>query len=72
MSNEDQLFWKAVLTNQTLRSRFIRDLEIQSILDESMEEHFQRYKDEKILDGGINSWTHSRPSKARNHSELIG
>ncbi len=51
MDNEDQEFWKALLSNRNLRSRFIRDLEIQSIASGSTEDLLQRYKDEEMLPG---------------------
>ena len=49
MENEDQEFWKALLTNRNLRSRFIRDLEIQSISSRSAEDLAIRYRDEEML-----------------------
>ncbi|MDB5050923.1 MAG: hypothetical protein JWO30_3994 [Fibrobacteres bacterium] len=49
MENEDQEFWKALLTNRNLRSRFIRDLEIQSIVSRSAEDLATRYRDEEML-----------------------
>ncbi len=51
MDNEDREFWKALLSNRNLRSRFIRDLEIQSIADDSAEDLLQRYKDEEMSPG---------------------
>jgi hypothetical protein len=49
MENEDQEFWKALLTNRNLRSRFIRDLEIQSIVSRSAEDLAVRYREEEML-----------------------
>jgi hypothetical protein len=49
MENEDQEFWKALLTNRNLRSRFIRDLEIQSIVSRSAEDLAIRYREEEML-----------------------
>ena len=49
MENEDKEFWKALLTNRNLRSRFIRDLEIQSIVSRSTEDLAIRYHDEEML-----------------------
>lgn len=49
MENEDQEFWKALLTNRNLRSRFIRDLEVQSIVSRSAEDLATRYHEEEVL-----------------------
>jgi hypothetical protein len=49
MENEDQEFWRALLTNRNLRSRFIRDLEIQSISSRSAEDLATRYRQEEML-----------------------
>jgi hypothetical protein len=49
VDNEDQEFWKALLSNRNLRSRFIRDLEIQSIVSGSTEDLLNRYKEEEIM-----------------------
>ena len=49
MENEDQEFWRALLTNRNLRSRFIRDLEIQSITSRSAEDLAMRYHEEEVL-----------------------
>ncbi|MDB5106494.1 MAG: hypothetical protein JWP91_4183 [Fibrobacteres bacterium] len=49
MENEDQDFWKALLTNRNLRSRFIRDLEIQAISSRSAEDLATRYREEEML-----------------------
>ncbi|GEM_PF-2798477 len=49
MENEDQEFWRALLTNRNLRSRFIRDLEIQSITSRSAEDLAIRYHEEEVL-----------------------
>ena len=51
MENEDQEFWRALLANRNLRSRFIRDLEIQSIASRSPEDLASRYHGEEILPG---------------------
>ena len=47
--NEDMEFWKNVLSNSHLRSRFIRDLEVQDITSRSAEDLAQRYRDEELL-----------------------
>lgn len=47
--SEDMEFWKSVLSNSHLRSRFIRDLEVQSITSRSAEDLARRYRDEEIL-----------------------
>ena len=49
MENEDQEFWRALLANRNLRSRFIRDLEIQSISCRSTEDLANRYRQEEML-----------------------
>ena len=49
MENEDQEFWKSLLTNRNLRSRFIRDLEIQSIGSRSAEDLALRHRDEELV-----------------------
>lgn len=49
MENEDQEFWVALLTNRNLRSRFIRDLEIQAISTRSAEDLAVRYRQEEML-----------------------
>lgn len=49
MENEDQDFWKSLLTNRNLRSRFIRDLEIQSISSRTAEDLVTRHRDEEML-----------------------
>lgn len=49
MENEEQDFWKALLTNRNLRSRFIRDLEVQSIISRSAEDLAIRYHEEEVL-----------------------
>jgi hypothetical protein len=49
MENEDKEFWNALLTNGSLRSRFIRDLEIQSIVSHSTEDLAIRYHEEEML-----------------------
>lgn len=48
-SSEDMEYWKSVLSNSSLRSRFIRDLEVQSISSRSAEDLAHRYHDEEIL-----------------------
>jgi hypothetical protein len=49
MENEDQEFWRALLSNRNLRSRFIRDLEIQAISSRSAEDLATRYRQEEML-----------------------
>jgi hypothetical protein len=49
MENEDQEFWRALLANRNLRSRFIRDLEIQAISTRSAEDLAVRYRQEEML-----------------------
>lgn len=51
-NSEDMEFWKSVLSNSQLRSRFIRDLEVQSISSRSPEDLAQRYRGEEILTRG--------------------
>ena len=51
-NSEDLEFWKSVLSNSQLRSRFIRDLEVQSISSRSTEDLAQRYRGEEILSSG--------------------
>lgn len=46
---DDMEFWKSVLSNSHLRSRFIRDLEVQSITSRSAEDLARRYREEEIL-----------------------
>ena len=46
---DEMEFWKNVLSNSNLRSRFIRDLEVPSISSRSAEDLAQRYRDEEIL-----------------------
>lgn len=46
---DEMEFWKNVLSNSNLRSRFIRDLEVQSISSRSAEDLAQRYHEEEIL-----------------------
>lgn len=50
----DAEFWKSLLANHHLRSRFIRDLEIQSIGTRSPEDLAHRLRGEEILPRG---WT---------------
>lgn len=50
--NEDMEFWKSVLSDSRLRSRFIRDLEAQSIASRSTEDLAHRYREEEILPCG--------------------
>jgi hypothetical protein len=46
---DEMAFWKNVLSDSHLRSRFIRDLEVQSISSRSPEDLAQRYRQEEIL-----------------------
>lgn len=46
---DDMAFWKNVLSDSHLRSRFIRDLEVQSISSRSLEDLGHRYHEEEIL-----------------------
>jgi hypothetical protein len=55
MENEDQEFWKALLTNRNLRTRFIRDLEIQSIGSRSAEDLADRRHEEELLPRGASA-----------------
>jgi hypothetical protein len=48
----DMEFWKSLLANHSLRSRFIRDLEIQSIGTRSAEDLAHRDRGEEILPRG--------------------
>jgi len=45
-------FWKSLLSNQPLRSKFLRDLEIQSIGVRSPEDLAHRNREEEILPRG--------------------
>ena len=49
MENEDRDFWKVLLTNRNIRSRFVRELEIQSIVSRSAEDLAVRYHQEEML-----------------------
>ena len=49
MENDDRDFWKSLLSNRHLRSRFIRDLEIQSISSRSAADLALRHRDEEML-----------------------
>lgn len=53
-NTEDTEFWRSVLSNSQLRSRFIRDLEVQSISSRSTEDLAHRYRGEEILTAGAN------------------
>ena len=49
MEKEDQEFWRSLLANRNLRSRFIRGLEIQSITSRSTEDLALRHRDEELV-----------------------
>jgi hypothetical protein len=49
MGYEDEEFWRALLTNRNLRSRFIRDLEVQAISSRSAEDLAARRRDEELI-----------------------
>jgi hypothetical protein len=49
MGYEDEELWRALLTNRKLRSRFIRDLEVQSISTRSAEDLHVRRRDEELI-----------------------
>jgi hypothetical protein len=49
MGYEDEEFWRALLTNRKLRSRFIRDLEVQAISTRSAEDLAVRRRDEELI-----------------------
>lgn len=49
MGYEDEELWRALLTNRNLRSRFIRDLEVQSISARSAEDLVRRRRDEELI-----------------------
>lgn len=51
-NTEDMEFWKSVLADSQLRSRVIRDLEVQSISSRSPEDLVQRYRGEEMLTRG--------------------
>lgn len=46
---DEMEYWKNVLADSHLRSRFIRDLEVQSISSRSAEDLAHRYHGEEIL-----------------------
>lgn len=47
--DDNMAFWKNLLADRDLRSRFLRDLEIQDISTRSAEDLAQRYREEEIL-----------------------
>lgn len=49
MEKEDEVFWRALLSNRKLRSRFIRDLEVQAISSRSAEDLARRNRDEEMV-----------------------
>jgi hypothetical protein len=63
-AGEDMDFWKSLLSNHNLRSRFIRDLEIQSIKTRSTEDLARRYREEEILPGAAVAAGH-RPAQSK-------
>lgn len=64
MENEDQDFWKVLLTNRNLRSRFIRDLEVQSISSRSAEDLAVRYHEEEVLPRSLASGQNNASSRS--------
>ena len=49
MEREDEELWRAVLSNRRLRSRFIRNLELQAISSRSTEDLASRRRDEELI-----------------------
>jgi hypothetical protein len=49
MGYEDEELWRALLTNRKLRTRFIRDLEVQAISSRSAEDLVRRRRDEELI-----------------------
>lgn len=49
MEHEDEELWRALLSNRRFRSRFIRDLEVQSISSRSAEDLAYRRRDEELI-----------------------
>ncbi len=59
MENEDEGFWRAMLSNRRFRSRFIRDLEVQAISSQTFEELAYRRRDEEMSPRGAHSGQNS-------------
>lgn len=49
MERENEELWRALLSNRRLRSRLIRDLELQSISSRSAEDLASRHRDEELV-----------------------
>jgi len=49
MERENEELWRALLSNRRLRSRLIRDLEVQSITSRSAEDLAYRRRDEELV-----------------------
>ena len=49
MERENEELWRALLSNRRLRSRLIRDLEVQSISSRSTEDLAYRRRDEELI-----------------------
>lgn len=46
--SQDVEFWKSVLADSRVRSRVLRDLELQSIGSRSLEDHIRSSRDEEL------------------------
>ena len=49
MERENEELWRALLSNRRLRSRLMRDLEVQSISSRSAEDLAYRRRDEELV-----------------------
>lgn len=49
MERENEELWRALLSNRKLRSRLMRDLEVQSISSRSAEDLAYRRRDEELV-----------------------
>ncbi len=64
METDEKEFLQGLLKNRKLRSRFIRDLEIQSILSRTPEDLGRRYHGEEILPIGHHSYLQNSTASA--------
>ena len=64
MEKEDEAFWRALLANRNLRSRFIRDLEEQAISSRSAEDLARRGRDEEMIHRAVLSGQSSASSSS--------
>ena len=49
MEYQDEELWKALLSDRSFRSRFMRDLELQAISSRSAEDLAYRRRDEELI-----------------------